>query len=145
MTTRTTPAGSELGAAGPDAAVARLVHWLETGEGAEETFASDCFLDLSLPQWRIQSDTREALVAVRRDGHPAPGRVRVERVDRTGSGFVIAFEERWSAAGQEWYCRELIRADVAGGRITELAAACTGDWDEEVQARHARDVSLLRP
>jgi hypothetical protein len=39
----------------------------------------------------------------------------------------------------------MIRADVADGVITEVAVYCTGDWDEEVQRRHAAEVELARP
>jgi hypothetical protein len=128
-----------------DAAVADLVRWLETGE-ASGTFADDCFADISLPHWRVQTGSAEELMAARRRLHPAPGRVHVERVDRTDHGFAIAFEERWRAEGQDWYARELIRADVDGaGRVVDLAVYCTGDWDEARQAEHAADVVLLRP
>jgi hypothetical protein len=128
-------------------AVANLVRWLETGSGAEQTFAPDCFLDLSFPQWRVQAESRAAIVAIRAEDHPVDvrGSVLVERVDETGRGFVIAFAERWRYAGQDWYCREMIRADVVDGIIVELAVACTGDWDEAIQERHAREVTLLRP
>jgi hypothetical protein len=66
-------------------------------------------------------------------------------VDRTERGFVIAVEERWDHEGQRWYCREQFRADVAGDEIVELAAYCTGDWDEATQASHRADVALSRP
>lgn len=127
-------------------AVANFVLWLETGAGAEETFAPDCFLDLSLPHWRIQSGSRAGIIEIRADGHPtdSPASVRVERVDATDRGFVIAFAERWRYAGQSWYCREMIRADIVDDQIVDLAVACTGDWDEQVQARHAREVTLIR-
>lgn len=66
-------------------------------------------------------------------------------MDRTASGFLIAFEERWRATGENWYCREQIAADVdAAGEITELRIYCTGDWDEAQQAEHAAEVVLLR-
>lgn len=128
-----------------DTAVANLVTWLETGEAPDGTFAEDCFLDLSLPHWRLQSATAAEAIGIRRESHPWPGAVRVERVDRTERGFVIAFEERWDHDGQRWYCREQIRADVVGGSIVEMAAYCTGDWDAARQALHSAEVSLLRP
>ena len=127
-----------------DRAVASRVAGLESGAVADDLVASDCLLDLSLPQWRLQAGTAADLVGIRRASHPVPGRVRVERVDRTEHGFVIAFEERWED-GQHWYCREQARADVSDGRITELAVYCTGDWDEAVQQRHAAEVRLVRP
>lgn len=141
-TPTTTPADGSPRPTGP---VARLVRWLETGGGAAETFAADCFLDLSLPQWRVQSDSVAAIAAIRQERHPSPGRVRVERIDPTDTGFVLAFEERWVADGRDWYCRELVRADLVDDRIVDLAVYCTGDWDEETQARHADEVTLLRP
>jgi hypothetical protein len=128
-----------------DAAVASLIAFLETAEVPDGLFAPDCFGDISFPHWRVQGTTDHELIAIRLDGHSIPGQVRVERVDRTESGFVLQFEERWQAEGQLWYCREMIRADVADGRIVELAVYCTGDWDEAKQREHARSVVLARP
>ncbi|MEU4191824.1 hypothetical protein AB0E69_08000 [Kribbella sp. NPDC026611] len=129
-----------------DASVARLVDWLETGEVQAGMLADDCFLDLSLPHWRIQVEGVADCLAVRREQHPFPGAVRVERVDRTEGGFVMAFEERWVAEGQTWYCREQFAADVdPRGAITDLRVYCTGDWDEARQAEHAAEVKLIRP
>lgn len=127
------------------AAVANLVHWLETGELRDDLFAADCFTDLTLPHWRVQATTSEEIVAIRESSHPCNGRVRVERVDETASGFVIAFEERWEDGGQQWYCREQIRADVIGDTIVDMAVYCTGDWDEAKQREHAAAVHLARP
>ena len=106
---------------------------------------SDLFLDLSLPQWRIQTATAEEAIAVRGSGHPFPGDVRVERIDQTAKGFIIEFEERWDNEGQSWYCREMIRADVVGDTIAEMSVYCTGDWDEAKQFEHASAVKLIRP
>jgi hypothetical protein len=126
--------------------LAALVRWLETSEGAEQLFAPDCFFDISLPQWRLQADTRDGLVAIRRTSHPTEGTgtVHLERVGTTDRGFMITFAERWRYAGQNWYCREMLQADVVDDRIVELAVACTGDWDEATQQRHAREVALIK-
>ena len=35
-----------------DAAVARLVDWLETGTAPDGLLSADCFTDLTLPHWR---------------------------------------------------------------------------------------------
>ncbi len=58
---------------------------------------------------------------------------------------MIEFEETWTAGGEQWYCREMARADVSDGVITELSVYCTGDWDAAQQSRHAQEVTLLRP
>ena len=95
-------------------AVAGLIEFLETGTAPEGLFAPDLFLDLSLPQWRVQADTAEEAIAVRLAGHACAGQVRVERITQTEIGFTIEFEERWEHEGQNWYCREMIRRRRGG-------------------------------
>ena len=126
-------------------AVARLIEFLESGVAPEGIFAPDMFMDLSLPHWRLQTATAEEAIAVRRADHPATGQVRVERINQTETGFVIEFEERWNHDGQNWYCREMIRAEVVGETIAEMSVYCTGDWDEAKQREHAGTVKLIRP
>jgi hypothetical protein len=125
-------------------AVANLVRFLETGSAPEGLFTSDVFADLSLPHWRVQTNSEAAILVVRAQSHPFPGRVRVERVEATERGFTIEFEERWEHDGQSWYSREMIRADLDGDSIAEMSIYCTGDWDEARQREHARMVHLLR-
>ena len=131
----------------PDAtnAVAGLIRFLETGDVPDGLFAPDVFADVTLPLWRLQADTARGLVEIRRQGHPLAGVVRVHRVDPTDRGFTIEFEEFWEDQGQRWYCREMIRADVVGATIVDLAVYCTGDWDAQRQRDHAAAVTLLRP
>lgn len=123
----------------------KMVTFLETGTAPEGLFAPDAFLDLTMPTWRIQTAGAEDLIAVRKEGHPGPGRVTRWRADPTPSGFVFEFEERWGHEGQEWYAREMIRAEVTGDQIAELTVYCTGDWDQARQAEHAASATLLRP
>jgi hypothetical protein len=122
-----------------------LVRWLETGVRPDDLFTDGVFVDLSLPHWRLQTEGLDAAFRVREESHPFPGKVTVRGLDRTTRGFLVEFEERWEAEGQRWYCREMIHAVVTDDRISELSVYCTGDWDEALQARHARDVQLLRP
>ena len=127
------------------AELARMfVEWLETGERPEDMFAEDVFADLSLPHWRLQVVGQDSAFHLREDEHPFCGHVRVEALDRTSRGFLIQFEERWTADGQLWYCRELVHCVVTDGRIGELVIYCTGDWDAAVQERHAAQVRMLR-
>ena len=125
-------------------AVANLIRFLETGSVPDGLFAPDVFSDLSLPHWRLQAATAAEILTIRAESHPCPGQVRVERVEQTGHGFTLEFEERWDDQGQRWYCREMIRADVVAGRIVELSIYCTGDWDEARQREHAAAVRLIR-
>ncbi|GAA0686058.1 hypothetical protein GCM10010193_44900 [Kitasatospora atroaurantiaca] len=122
----------------------RLVEFLETGTPPEGLFAPEVFTDLTVPLWRRQAAGVGGLVALRHEGHPSPGRVPRRRLDPTPTGFVLEVEERWEQGGQSWYCRELMRADVEDGVISELSVYCTGDWDQARQQAHARDVELLR-
>ena len=137
--------GTSTGRPDTSAAVANLIRFLETGSAPDGLFAPDLFADVSLPQWRVQGATSEESLAIRAQGHPFPGKVRVERVEETHHGFTIEFEERWDHEGQGWYCREMIRADVVDGHIVEMSVYCTGDWDEARQREHAESVRLIRP
>lgn len=130
---------------GPQTA-ARFVRWLETGEDPGDLFAPDAFGDLSMPHWRLQAGTAKELMALRSQSHPWPGKVTVERLEPTGRGWVLQIAERWTDdEGADWYCREMFRADVEDGAITDIAISCTGDWDEATVRRHAAEVGLLRP
>ena len=124
---------------------AKLIQFLETGTPPEGLFTADAFCDFTMPQWRLQAQGQRDVVSLRKAGHPDPGRVPRSRFDGTTSGFVLEVEEEWDAGGQSWYCRELIRADVAAGAIADLSVYCTGDWDEARVARHRQTVRLMRP
>ena len=124
---------------------AKMITFLETGTAPEGLFLPDAFLDLTMPTWRIQAAGAEDLIGVRKQGHPRPGRVTRWRVDPIPAGFVLEFEERWDHEGQEWYAREMLRAEVAEGQVTGLTVYCTGDWDRARQAEHAAAVTLIRP
>ena len=125
--------------------VQKFIAFLETGTAPDGLFAPDIFLDFTMPTWRVQSQGTAQAVALRKRGHPAPGKVARYRLDLIPAGFVLELEERWTDAGQNWYCREMFRADVRDGLITELSVYCTGDWDAARQAQHQTAVKLIRP
>ncbi|HJT02962.1 MAG TPA: hypothetical protein VJ757_04930 [Pseudonocardiaceae bacterium] len=116
----------------------KMTDFLGTGTVPEGLFRSDAVLDVSVPTWRIQARSLEGLIQVRKDSHPWPGTVTATRLDPIPHGFVLEFEERWEHDGQHWYCREMLRADVTDGQISELTVYCTGDWDEARQQEYAR-------
>ena len=122
-----------------------LIAFLETGEAPEGLFAPDVFFDVTVPHWRLQAEGRDEAVALRRQQHPAPGRVARSRFDETSSGFVLELEERWHEDGRDWYAREIVRADIGDEGITQLSVYCTGDWDRAREEEHRRTVRLLRP
>lgn len=117
---------------------AKMTAFLESGTMPEGLFHPDAFLDVSMPTWRIQAQGLEDLIRVRKDGHPWPGAVTCTRLDPTAHGFVLEIEECWEYQDQHWYCREMLRADVADGLISALTVYCTGDWDEARQQEFAR-------
>jgi hypothetical protein len=123
----------------------RVIRYLETGTPPDGLFDPEVFLDFTMPTWRLQALGVDDAVALRRAGHPAPGRVPRWRVDPIPTGFVLEVEETWEDGGDSWYCRELVRADVGPAGITALSVYCTGDWSSARVAEHARQVSLIRP
>ncbi len=128
-----------------DALVGDFIHFLETGEVRDGLFSDGVFCDFTLPLWRLQAVGRDEVVAMRLHGHPMRGKARQRRLDRTPTGFLLEVEETWEHDGTSWYCRELMRADVAAGSICDLSVYCTGDWDAARVAEHAAAVTLIRP
>src|SRR5882757_130846 len=121
-----------------------FVAFLETGTPPDGLFTPDVFCDFTMPQWRLQARGVDDVVALRRAGHPGPGRVPRSRLDATATGFVLEVEGQWEQDGESWYCRELFRADVSDGSVSDLSVYCTGDWDRARVAEHASAVRLLR-
>jgi hypothetical protein len=124
---------------------AGLIAFLETGEPPEGLFTPDAFCDFTMPQWRLQAQGIEDIVRMRKAGHPSPGRVPRSRFDATSTGFVLEVEEAWEQDDDSWYCREMFRADVADGAISQISVYCTGDWDQALVQRHRDAVQLLLP
>jgi hypothetical protein len=122
-----------------------LIAFMESGHPREGLFSPDSFCDLTLPTWRLQAQGADNVVGLRVQGHPAEGSVTEYRLDPTPTGFVLEVEETWEDDADRWYCRELLRADVSDGAITELSVYCTGDWDRARVAEHAAAVTLIRP
>jgi hypothetical protein len=132
-------------AADAEEVAARLVKFLETGEPPTALFTHDAFVDFTTPRWRVQAEGADAVVAMRLHNHPTTGKVPRWRCDPTPTGFVLELEEQWQENGEQWYCREMFRADVRDASIAHLSVYCTGDWDTARRAEHAREVRLLRP
>lgn len=140
------PTTTAAGAARTDQLAAAVIRYMETGEAAPGLFAPDVFCDFTMPTWRIQAKGLAAVLALRSAGQPWPGRVPRHRIDHTARGFVLEFEEEWvDGEGETWYCREMLRADIAADGIFDLSVYCTGDWDAARVAEHAAAVELIRP
>ena len=122
----------------------QMITFMETGAPPEGLFTPDIFCDFTLPQWRLQARGIEDVTALRKAGHPGPSRVPRSRFDPTTTGFVLEIEEQWDSGGESWYCREMIRADISDGAVSQISVYCTGDWDRERVCRHAETVQLIR-
>jgi hypothetical protein len=122
----------------------QLITFMETGTPPEGLFTPDVFCDFTMPQWRLQAQGIEDVTALRKAGHPGPSRVPRSRFDVTTTGFVLEVEEQWDQDGESWYCREMIRADISDGSVSQISVYCTGDWDRERVRRHAETVQLIR-
>src|SRR5215471_18455958 len=91
---------------------ARFIRFLETGMPPDGLFAADVFCDFTMPRWRLQAQGLGQVVTLRQRGHATPGKVPWSRCDPTPTGFVLEVEEEWQEGGEDWYCREMFRADV---------------------------------
>ena len=63
----------------------------------------------------------------------------------TATGFVTEFVGHHDEDGEEMTDRKVLLCEVRGGRIAELTVYCSGDWDQELRARHAAEAPIIRP
>jgi hypothetical protein len=116
-----------------------------TFDAGEDAFAADAFFDLNMPVWRFQLQGREAFGAQLRTINEGPARVDILRTVPTVSGFVTEHEEHQDVDGRHVSARRLWLCEVRDGRIVEVVGYCSGEWDEELRARHAVEAPMIRP
>jgi hypothetical protein len=141
----TTPAERTLDPAAVRKLSSRFAEALETLVVGEDIVAPDAFFDLNMPVWRFQLQGAAAMEAQLRDISKGPSRVDILRTVPTATGFVQEHEEHTKVAGQDLAARRLVLCEVRDGRITEVVVYCTGEWDDELRARHAVEAPMLRP
>jgi ketosteroid isomerase-like protein len=117
----------------------------ETLEAGEDVFAPDAFFDLNMPIWRFQIEGREAFVAQIARINQGPSRVEITRTVPTASGFVAEHVEHQDVNGEDHSARRLVLCEVRDERIVEVVVYCSGEWDEELRARHAAEAPMIRP
>jgi ketosteroid isomerase-like protein len=117
----------------------------QTLEAGEDVFSSDVFFDLNMPVWRFQLQGAQAFESQLKSIVEGDVRIDVLRTVPTSSGFVTEHEEHQDARGQELTARRLWLCEVRDGRITEAVGYCSGEWDEELRARHAVEAPMIRP
>ena len=60
-------------------------------------------------------------------------------------GFVTEHEEHQNVGGQELTARRRWICEVGNGMIVEAVGYCSGEWNEELRARHAAEAPMIRP
>ncbi len=117
----------------------------ETFEVGDDVFSPNAFFDLNMPVWRFQLEGPEAFASQLESIAEGPARIDILRTVPTVSGFVTEHEEHQDVGGQDMTARRLWLCEVQGGRITEAVGYCSGEWDEELRARHALEAPMIRP
>lgn len=123
----------------------RFAFMFDGCDGGEDVFAPDVFCDLNMPGWRFQLQGRDAWVAQMRALALGPVRIDVLRTVLTDSGFVTEHEEHQQVDGEDLTARRLWLCETRDGHIVEAVGFCTGEWDEALRARQAREAPMLRP
>jgi hypothetical protein len=112
---------------------------------AEDVFSANAFFDLNMPVWRFQLQGPSAFAAQLESINEGDVRIRVLRTVPTSSGFVTEHEEHQIVQGGDLTARRLWLCEVRDGRIVEAVGYCSGEWDEELRARHAAEAPMIRP
>lgn len=122
----------------------RFANVFETFD-AGDLFSPEAFFDLNMPVWRFQVEGPEAFTSQLRSIAEGPVQMNILRTVPTVSGFVTEHEEHQDVGGHEMTARRLWLCEVHGGRIAEAVGYCSGEWDEELRARHAIEAPMIRP
>ena len=117
----------------------------QTFNAGDDVFAPNAFFDLNMPVWRFQLEGAEAFASQLESIAEGPTRIEILRTVPTISGFVTEHQEHQEVEGQDMTARRLWLCEVKGGRITEAVGYCSGEWDEELRARHALEAPMIRP
>jgi hypothetical protein len=123
----------------------RFANVFEDPDTAEDALAADVFFDLNMPVWRMQLEGAAAFAAQLRQINDGDVRIDVLRTVSTAEGFVTEHEERQSVNGRDLTARRLWLCQVRAGAIVEAVGYCSGEWDEELRARHAAEAPMIRP
>jgi hypothetical protein len=110
----------------------------------EDVFTPDVFFDLNMPVWRFQMQGVDGFESWRHGLAPDGTGINVLRTVPTISGFVTEHEEFETRGAQVLTSRKIFLCEVREGRIGEVVAYCSGEWDEELRARHAAEAPMIR-
>lgn len=107
-------------------------------------FVDDVLFDVNVPDWRFQVAGRAEVAKMVNENSPEGNDVEASRLVVTSTGFLmeIVTRGRGEVGGLS---RQLCLVNVDRGRITSVVIYCTGVWNADLEARHAREVSLIDP
>ena len=117
----------------------------QTLDAGEHVFSPDALFDLNMPVWRFQLLGPRAFESQLKQIVEGEVRIDVLRTVATTSGFVTEHEEHQNVHGQDLTARRLWLCEVQNGRITKSIGYCSGEWDEELRARHAAEAPMIQP
>lgn len=123
----------------------RFADVFRTLNGRQGVFAPDVFFDLNVPVWRFQLQGVEAVEAWLRELASEGYEVDILRTVPTATGFVTEHEGSQQQEDGLVSFRHLWLCEVSNGRIVEVVGYCSGEWDEELRARHANEAPMIRP
>ncbi|MCJ7437430.1 MAG: hypothetical protein MUP97_06675 [Acidimicrobiia bacterium] len=123
----------------------RFAGVFEDPDAAGDVFSADVFFDLNMPVWRMQLQGPGAFTAQLKQISDGEVHIDVLRTVPTASGFVTEHEEHQSVNGHDLTARRLWLCRVRDGAIVEAVGYCSGEWDDELRARHAAEAPMIRP
>ena len=109
-----------------------------------DVFTDDIFLDGHPPFWRFQLEGIDTFAGWLRDYSASRPRVDVVRTISTADGFVAEHFSEHMENGTLMSGRKLLLCAVREGRVSEMTVFCSGDWDEQLRARHAAEAPMVR-
>lgn len=130
--------------AGAERLAERFARVFETKHAGEDVFTPDAFFDLNMPVWRFQLEGPGAFGRQLEEIGRGEVRIDVLRTVPTVSGFVTEHHEHRLFEGAELTARRLWLCDVRDGRIAHAVCYCSGEWDDELRARHAAEAPMIR-
>lgn len=132
----------------PDSEAQRLSEALadvfRTGD-VGDALTDDVFLDGHPPLWRFQLQGRDTFAEWIADYVRDGAHVDVATVEPTANGFVTQFQSLHDEDGVEITDRKILLCEARDGRVSAMTVYCSGDWDPELRARHAKETTLIRP
>ena len=116
---------------------------VRTGRLDRSMYTVDVAVELNVPFGLVRSHGPDELAQLLRDAFPYGGEVVSERAVPTDTGVLLEFAARTVTGPdrpESTYSRNLVRLEVAAGRIHSLTLYCSGDWDAATQAEQLASI-----